>query len=169
MRGRREFGDRLMIGATLILAVSAGLLLFYLQVTCEAILAHEFKHSYFESVVRANQLEFASLRRVVNESGVPADRASLFSALQGDFLVLGYLLQHSGEAKRRYTVVERALMAYFRLMFVSLRLRQAFRLDQKPAVLKLTSLLQYFANVVGRQAREASLVAVPASRPVRAY
>jgi hypothetical protein len=153
-----------MIDATLILVISAGLALFYLQVTCEAVLAHEFKQSYFESVVRANQLEFASLRRLVAENGVPGDRASLFSALQGDFLVLSYLLKQSGERKRRYTSLERVLMAYFRVLLVSLRLRHAFNLQEKPAVLKLTSLLQYFANVVGRQTNEAAAVAVAVSR-----
>jgi hypothetical protein len=150
-----------MIEATLVLVVSAGLFLFYLQVTCEAVLAHEFKQSYFQSVVRANHLEFGSLRQAVVESGVPADRASLLSALQGDFLVLGYLLKHTSEVKRRYTAMERVLMAYFRLMFVALRFRQAFRLDEKPAILKLTSLLQYFANVVGRQSNEAGLAPIP--------
>jgi len=153
-----------MIEATIILVASAGLALFYLQVTCEAVLAHEFKQSYFESVVRANQLEFASLRRLVAENGVPADRASLFSALQGDFLVLSYLLKHSGAPKRRYTSIERVLMAYFRLLVVSLRLRHAFNLQERSAVLKLTSLLQYFANIVGRQTNEAAAVALPVSR-----
>jgi len=153
-----------MIDATIILVASAGLALFYLQVTCEAVLAHEFKHSYFESVVRANQLEFASLRRLVSENGFPGDRATLFSALQGDFLVLRYLLKHSGSPKRRYTSIERVLMAYFHLLLVSLRLRHAFNLQERSAVLKLTSLLQYFANVVGRQANEAATVPLSVSR-----
>jgi len=153
-----------MIEATLILVISLGLALFYLQVTCEAVLAHEFKRSYFESVVRANHLEFVSLRRLVVENGVPADRASLFSALQGDFLVLRYLLRQSGERKRHYTSLERVLMAYFPLLLVSLRLRHAFNLQEKWAVLKLTSLLQYFANVVGRQANEAAAGALSVSQ-----
>ena len=145
-----------MIESAIILVASAGLALFYLQVTCEAVLAHEFKHSYFETVVRANHLEFASLRRSVEEQGVSGDREILFSALQGDFLVLRYLLKHSGRPRRRYTSVERVLMAYFHLLAVSLRLRQAFNIQEKAAVLKMTSLLQYFANVVGRQANEAA-------------
>ncbi|MGO8733841.1 MAG: hypothetical protein ACLQVM_13735 [Terriglobia bacterium] len=153
-----------MIEATLILVISAGLALFYLQVTCETVLAHEFKQCYFESVVRANQLEFASLRKSVAENGVPGDRVSLFSALQGDFLVLSYLLKQSGERKRRYTSLERVLMTYFRLMLVSLRLRHAFKLQEKPAVLKLAALLQYFANVVGRQTNEAATVDLAVSR-----
>jgi len=115
-------------------------------------------------VVRANQLEFASLRRSVVENGVAGDRASLFSSLQGDFLVLRYLLKHSGTQKRRYTSVERILMIYFRLLLVSLRLRHAFNLQEKAAVLKVTLLLQYFANVVGRQANEAAALALSASR-----
>jgi len=153
-----------MITATIILVISAGLALFYLQVTCEAVLAHEFKQSYFESVVRANQLEFASLKRSVSENGVPADRLSLFSALQGDFLVLSYLLKQSGKQKRHCTSLQRVLMAYFRLLMLSLRLRRAFNLQEQSAVLKLTSLLQYFANVVGQQANEAAAIVLPVSR-----
>jgi len=150
-----------MIDATIILIASAGLALFYLQVTCEAVLAHEFKQRYFESVVRANQLEFASLRTSVTETGVPADRDSLFSSLQGDFLVLSYLLKQSDTPKRQHTSLEWVLMAYFQVLLVSLRLRHSFNLQEKASVLKLTTLLQYFANVVGRQA---AAVAVPVSR-----
>jgi len=42
-------------------------------------------------------------------------------------------------------------MFYFRLVFASLTARHWLRVGEKPAILKLTSILQYFANVVGQR------------------
>jgi hypothetical protein len=42
-------------------------------------------------------------------------------------------------------------MFYFHLVFVSLLTRHWLRVREKPAILKLTAILQYFANVVGQR------------------
>ena len=42
-------------------------------------------------------------------------------------------------------------MFYFRLVFASLIVRQWLRVREEPAILKLTAILQYFANVVGQR------------------
>ncbi len=42
-------------------------------------------------------------------------------------------------------------MFYFRLVFASLITRHWLRVREKPAILKLTAILQYFANVVGER------------------
>jgi len=42
-------------------------------------------------------------------------------------------------------------MLYFRLVFASLITRHWLRVREKPAILKLTAVLQYFANVVGQR------------------
>jgi hypothetical protein len=53
--------------------------------------------------------------------------------------------------KQRYSLEERFVMLCFRLVFVSLITRQWLRLREKPAILTLTAILQYFANVVGQR------------------
>jgi len=42
-------------------------------------------------------------------------------------------------------------MFYFRLVFASLITRHWLRVREEPAILKLTAVLQYFANVVGHR------------------
>jgi hypothetical protein len=43
------------------------------------------------------------------------------------------------------------LILYFKLLYVSLVTRHWLGLRETPAVLKLTAILQYFANVVGER------------------
>jgi hypothetical protein len=43
------------------------------------------------------------------------------------------------------------LTFYFRLAFASLSARHRLRVVEKPAILKLTAILPYFANVVGQR------------------
>jgi len=42
-------------------------------------------------------------------------------------------------------------MFYFRLVFASLIARHWLQVHEQPAILKLTAILQYFANVVGQR------------------
>jgi hypothetical protein len=43
------------------------------------------------------------------------------------------------------------LILYFHLQFLTLAVRRLLRVGEKKAILKLTSVLGYFANVVGQQ------------------
>ena len=49
-----------MILSVVILTVSVGLFLFYLQEACERILRREFDREFFHAVVNANRLESPS-------------------------------------------------------------------------------------------------------------
>jgi len=71
--------------------------------------------------------------------------------LKCDFRALTYLLKNAVNVKQRYSGEERLLMFYFRLVFASLITRRWLRVGEKPAILKLTAILQYFANVVGQR------------------
>jgi len=71
--------------------------------------------------------------------------------LKCDFRALTYLLKNAVNVKQRYSGEERLLMFYFRLVFASLITRHWLRVGEKPAILKLTAILQYFANVVGQR------------------
>jgi hypothetical protein len=140
-----------MFVASLILILSTALFFFYLQATCQRILRRQFEQEYFQSIVNANRLEFASVRKALEEFDAPVDYPRLRTMLRCDFLALTYLLKNAANVNQRYSREEHMLMLYFRLVFLSLVLRHLLKLREKPAVLKLTRILQYFANVVGER------------------
>ncbi len=136
-----------MFSSLLIFVVSTALMLFYLQATCEKILRRRFAETRCAEIMHAYRLEFASLKEALERPGGP-EWAKMESALQGDFLSLVCLLRNACNTSRRMTKDERLLMTYFRLTFFCLRVRHAFRLSESSSVQKLTSILQYFSNVL---------------------
>ncbi len=83
-------------------------------------------------------------------------------ALRCDFLALTYLLKNVENSKRRYSNEERLLIAYFYTQSVSLAVRRLLNLSDNKVVLRLTSVLQYFANVVGQRVDAVKLGSVTA-------
>ena len=147
-----------MFMAVVILVFSTGLFFFYLQTLCQRILRQEFDQPYYQAVLEAARLEFASLRSRLGEDGSAADYAGLRQALRCDFLALAYLVKHLNGIKVR----DRLLLSYARTLFLSLAIRHILKLRLEPAVSGLTAISQYFANVVGQQMQAFS----PASEPV---
>jgi hypothetical protein len=140
-----------MILAALILILSTAMFFFYFQVTCQKILRRQFDREYFQSIVNANRLEFPSLRKSLEEFGAPIDYPRLRMMLKCDFLALTYLLKNAANLNQRYSKEERLLILYFRWQFLSLAVRRLLKVGEKKAILRLTSVLQYFANVVGQR------------------
>jgi hypothetical protein len=140
-----------MILAALILILSTALFFFYFQVACQKILRRQFDREYFQSIANANRLEFPSLRKSLEEFGPPVDYPRLRMMLKCDFLALTYLLKNAANVNQRYSNEERLLILYFRWHFLSLAVRRLLKVGEKKAILRLTSVLQYFANVVGQR------------------
>ena len=140
-----------MILAALILILSTAMFFFYFQVTCQKVLRRQFDREYFQSIVNANRLEFPSLRKSLEEFGTPVDYPRLRMMLKCDFLALTYLLKNAANVNQRYSNEERLLILYFRWQFLSLAVRRLLKVGEKKAILRLTSVLQYFANVVGQR------------------
>jgi len=140
-----------MIVAVLVLILSTALFFFYFQVTCQKILRRQFDREYFQSIANANRLEFPSLRKSLEEFGPPVDYSRLRMMLKCDFLALTYLLKNAANVNQRYSYEERLLILYFRWQFLSLAVRRLMRVGENKAILRLTSVLQYFANVVGQR------------------
>jgi hypothetical protein len=140
-----------MIFAALILLFSTALLFFYFQVTCQKILRRQFDREYFRTIAIANRLEFPSLQRSLEEFGVPVDYSQLRSMLRCDFLALTYLLKNVANAKQRYSRDERFLILYFHWQLLLLAVRRLLRVGENKSIFELTSILQYFANVVGQR------------------
>jgi hypothetical protein len=140
-----------MFMAALILILSTGLLFFYLQAVCQKILRRQFTQEFFQSIVNANRLEFPSVRTAIEKLGAPMDYPRVAVTLKCDFLALTYLLKNAANVNQRYTYEERLLIIYFKLVFASLVTRHLLKLRETPAALKLTAILEYFANVVGER------------------
>jgi hypothetical protein len=140
-----------MFMAALILILSTGLFFFYLQAVCQKILRRQFEQQFFQSIVNANRLEFPSVRKAIEDFNSPIEYPRLALTLKCDFLALTYLLKNAANVNQRYSYEERLLMVYFKLMFFTLVTCHWMRLRETAAVLKLTTILQYFANVVGER------------------
>jgi hypothetical protein len=140
-----------MFMAALILILSAGLFFFYLQAVCQKILRRQFAQEYFQAIVNANRLEFPSIRKALEDFDAPVEYPRLMLTLKCDFLALTYLLKNAANVNQRYSYEERLLILYFKLVFVSLITRHWLRLRETAAALKLTTILEYFANVVGER------------------
>lgn len=140
-----------MFLASLILILSTALCLFYFQATCQRVLRKQFEQDYFHSIVNANRLEFPSVRRALEDFDAPVDYARLRTMLKCDFLALTYLLKNAANVNQRYSRDEWLLIVYFRAVLLSLAVRHVLRMKEKPAVLRLTQILKFFANVVGQR------------------
>jgi hypothetical protein len=140
-----------MFMASVILIVSTALFCFYVQVACQRILRRKFDHGYFHSIVNANRLEFPAIRAALEEFDGPTDYPRLRMMLKCDYLALAYLVKNAANVRQRYSYEERLLLLYFRALFFSLWVRHMLRWREKPVYLKLTAILQYFANVVGQR------------------
>ena len=140
-----------MVLTALILILSTAFFFFYWQATCQRILRQEFDREYFLAIVNASRLEFPAVRRTLGEFNAPLDYPRLRMMLKCDFLALTYLLKNAANVNQRYSREERLLMFYFRLVFASLITRHWLRVREQPAILELTAILQYFANLVGQR------------------
>ena len=140
-----------MFGAALILILSTAMFFVYFQAVCQKILRRQFDREYFRSIVNANRLEFPSLRKLLEEYNAPMDYPRLCMTLKCDYLALTYLLKNAANVNQRYSQEERLLIVYFRWLFFTLGVRRLLKVGEKKAVLRLTSVLQYFANVVGER------------------
>jgi hypothetical protein len=154
-----------MFIATSILILAGAMFFFYLQETCRRILRKRFDRAYFAPIVNANRLEFLLVRKAIQDSSAPLEYSQFRMMLRCDYLALRYLLKKLGNEKRIYSREDWVLMAYFRLTAFSLSLRHRMRLDERKPMLLMTSILEYFGNVIGRRVSRAKLGDLSASVP----
>ncbi len=134
------------------LIISAALFIFYLQATCQRILRREFDHEFFLAVVNANRLNFPFVRKALEEFDVPVDYPRFGMQLCCDFLALTYLLKNACNARQRLSRNERLLWIYFHAVFgVLVIIAHTLHFNERAVVLKLTAILEYFANVLGER------------------
>ena len=138
-----------MVMACLILIFSTALFFFYCQVTMQKIHRRTFDHACFQTLAAAIRLEFPAWRKAFEEPNASVNYGRLRRGLNCDYAALTFLLKDASNLRQGYSHEERYLMLCFRLLLISLTVRHMLRLCEKPAVMSLASILQYFANVVG--------------------
>jgi hypothetical protein len=141
-----------MIMATMVLILSTGMFFFYLQGTCQKILRRKFAQAFWQGIATANGFEFPSVRQALESSGALGQYPGLIKALECDFQALTYLAKNAANVNQRHSSEERFLILYFKWASISLVVRHGLKLREQPAALKMTAILQYFANVVGERA-----------------
>ncbi len=134
-----------------ILVISTALLLFYLQAVCEKILRKPFEDPLPDPIVDANRLEFPFIRRALEEYDAPVDYARFRVQLKCDYLALIYLLRHAANQERRLSGDERTLAVYFRALSGALAIWHFLGLGERKLLLRMTTVLEYFANVLGER------------------
>jgi hypothetical protein len=137
-----------MILAAFILILSTAFFFSYCQGVCQRILRREFDQELFWTIANANRLEFPSIRKAIEEFGAPADDPRIRVMLKRDYVALTYLLKNVAKTSKRYSTEERILVLYCRLLFMSLGVFHVLKLEEKATILRMTSVLQYLANVV---------------------
>jgi len=140
-----------MVLAWLILTLSGAMLFFYFQATCQKILRRPFERGSFQSIANVIRLEFPSLRESLDAFSPPVDYHRLRAMLQCDFRALTYLLKNVPNPNRHSTHEERLLTLYFHWQLLSLSARRLLKTGEKKTILRLTSVLEYFANLVGQR------------------
>jgi len=140
-----------MVMSILVLIFGLALCLFFIQRACQHILARRFNEEYFRSIANANRLEFPFVRKAVEEFDAPVDYPWIRMALKCDYLALTYLLKNAANARHRFARDEVILMAYFRTVLFVLGLLHLLRMPERRAIVKLTDILQHFADVVGER------------------
>ena len=157
----RCLGEGKVLMSVLVLVMSSALFLFYVQTICEQALRREFSQAYFKQIVEAFRLEYPQLRDSIS-SDSPLDYAQTRFALKCDFTTLEYLLKNGDPSRRGLARAERLLGVYFRFLLFSLAIRHALSFSERKGVLRLASILQYFANSLGERVDLTSLSTVQA-------
>jgi hypothetical protein len=147
-----------MIVSTMILISSLAMFLLYLQSACESILRREFDPVRLHLTVNACRLEFQFVQKEMQDTETQADYRWVRMALKCDYKALAFLLKNAGTAN--YSRRERTLMLYFKALDLMASVQHSLKIDEKRTILKLTGILNYFANVLSAGVNEPALVRV---------
>jgi hypothetical protein len=135
----------------LIIGISLALFVYWFRYTAVLILRTRSADDA-EKVASANHLRFVQVRRTLHtpEAG---SLGALRDLLQQDYRVLKYLLGHAANLQSGYyTAEQRLLMANFRCMAWWFAVMAPFRPNAaKMALLEMSTILEYFAGVIGRR------------------
>jgi hypothetical protein len=152
-----------MICSISILVFSTALFIFYVQTLCEKVLSREFNRAYFHDVINSIEMEFPRLGQALS-TGAPVSYSQIQLALKSDYSMLTFLIKNGDSRQPEFSWQERLVMGYFRLLLLLLPVRYALHFREEHAVMKLTTILRYFANLVGERVLSHEAQSVAASQ-----
>ena len=139
-----------MIASILILVFSLILFAYWFRYTCLLVLQTQTSKDYVKQVVEANRLSFVSVRKALDE-GTHADLDPLHRALESDYRVITFLLDHAANLNAG-SIEQRLLLLDYKVMQVWYRLtRNASAAQAQRALAEMSGILGYFANSMGAQ------------------
>ena len=142
-----------MIASIFIILVSAALLAYWYRYTCVLILRTRTVKDYAAGMATANDLRFHEIQgRLVREAPA-ADLPSLQKALESDYRLLTYLVEHTaGLEVGGLTLEQRMLMIDFKAMRLVCALSRWVGIDYARAALEeMSSILNHLANAMGER------------------
>ena len=140
-----------MIVAVPILTISAAMFFFHFQNTCQKVLRRQFERDYFESIAGVMRLEFPAVRKSLDDPCASVDYSRLSKAFRADLFALAHVLENTATIGERPSLEDRLLLLYFRCQLISFAVRRFLNVGEKKAILRLTSVLQYFGNLAGQR------------------
>ncbi len=137
----------------LMVGISLALFVYWFRYTATLILRTRSSPEHVDRVTAANRLRFAEVRQQLHSRAAQGELRGMRAVLEQDYRVLTYLLGHAANISAgSYTAEQRLLMANFYCM--GLWCSTASRLfpnSAKMALLEMSSILEYFASVIGQR------------------
>ena len=141
-----------MIVTVLIIGISLAMFAYWFRYTVVLILRTGAEPEYASKVAAANRLKFVEVRNRLHAPTPGQDLGRLHTALREDYQALKYLLGHAATAEAGYTAEQRLLMLHFRVLTLWFGATRSLRPSAaKFALLEMSGVLEYFANVMGHR------------------
>jgi hypothetical protein len=147
-----------MIASALIIIVSSALLIYWFRYTCVLILQTHTAKDYASDLAAANRLKFPNVQGRLLQGAPIEELPALQKALEADYLLLSYLIQHTaGLEVGGVTLEQRMLMLDFKVMrlFCALSLRLGVP-QARAALSEMSSVLNHLANAMGERIQATS-------------
>ena len=142
-----------MIASILIILVSAALLAYWFRYTCVLILRTRTVKDYAAGMATANDLRFQEIQGSLVREASAADLPALQKALEGDYRLLTYLVEHTaGLEVGGLTIEQRMLMLDFMAMRLVCNLCRWVGIDYaRGALEEMSCILNHLANAMGER------------------
>ena len=137
---------------TLVITVSSALLFAYwFRYTCLLILSAKTTRDYAADIALANQLNFLNVQTQLRDQR-PGDLDRLQAALDRDYAVITYLIQHAS-VQGEWGVEDRMLQLNYRLMGAWCSVSRNFSPEAaRRALDEMSMIISHFANAMGERA-----------------
>jgi len=142
-----------LLVSVFIIFVSLMLFVYWFRYTCLLILSAKTSRDYASQVASANQLTFLNTReRLIQERDLaPLD--GFHRALDHDYKLLTYLLEHAaGQSGQAGSIENRLLMLDFKVMSLWYYLvRHLSPPRSRSALIEMSSIVNHLANSIGER------------------